>query len=195
MGRRRVVRFLFVVALLLGLSNLPSLCAQTNSAKTASQAQEKYPPGLAREIHHQLLVLPFYSVFDNIEFTLTGGNVTLRGQVLRLTLKTNAEAAVRSIEGVTVVVNQIEILPAIPADDELRRSIYRAVFEDAMLSRYAVQTVPPIHIIVKNGNVTLEGSVESTSDKNLASARAGTAAGVHSVKNNLLVLAKGSAGE
>jgi hyperosmotically inducible protein len=92
-----------------------------------------------------------------------------------------------------MVVNHIELLPASPGDDELRRGIYRAIYENSTLARYAVQTVPPIHIIVKNGNVTLEGSVESLGDSNLAAARASSVANVQSFKNNLVVLPRPTA--
>jgi hyperosmotically inducible periplasmic protein len=157
-----------------------------------SKVEDAYPTALSREIHHQLLVLPFYSVFDSISFSLQGGRVTLTGQVLRRALKEHAEAAVKSIEGVTVVVNQIEILPASASDDDLRDSVYRSIYEDPTLARYAVQNIPPIHIVVENGNVTLEGSVESASDKKLASVRAASSSNVHSVKNNLIVHPKQS---
>jgi len=190
--RRQAARFSMALAIFPG--SLPSR-EQSKPPKAPAEAVEKYPSALAREIHHQLLVLPFYSVFDNIEFGLKGGNVTLTGQVVRRSLKANAEAAVKSIEGVAVVVNQIEVLPANPEDDDLRTAIYRAIFEDSTLARYAIRAVPPIHIIVKNGDVTLEGAVESTSDKTLAAARAAKAANVQSVKNNLLVQTKPDAGQ
>jgi hyperosmotically inducible periplasmic protein len=176
-------------------TSVPAMEAQTTPASKPASAEEKSPTSLAREIHHQLLVLPYYSVFDNIDFTLRGRTVTLSGQVVRPTLKANAEAAVKSIEGVVVVSNQIEVLPASPDDDDLRRAVYRAIYEDPALAPYGALAIPPIHIIVKNGAVTLEGSVESVSDKSLAGTRAGKVANVQSVKNNLVVQSKGSAGE
>jgi hyperosmotically inducible periplasmic protein len=176
-------------------TTIPAIEAQTTAASKPASVEEKSPTNLAREIHHQLLVLPYYSVFDNINFTLRGRTVTLTGQVVRPTLKANAEAAVKSIEGVTAVSNQIEILPASPDDDDLRRAVYRAIYEDPALAAYGALAIPPIHIIVKNAVVTLEGSVESVSDKSLAAARAGKVANVQSVKNNLVVRSKGSAGE
>lgn len=172
-----------------------SVPAQAAPGKKQQKSEEAYLTPLSREIHHQLLLLPFYSVFDNLNFSVKGSMVTLSGQVVRPTLKAHAEAAVKSIEGVGGVVNQIEILPFSPADDDLRNTVYRAIFEDPALARYAVASLPPIHIIIKNGNVTLEGSVASAGDKNLAAARAGGVANVLSVKNNLLVQANGSAGE
>jgi hyperosmotically inducible periplasmic protein len=177
------------------------LCATHGvAAQTVPVGHSAKPPengtfSLSREIHHQILVLPFYSVFDSINFTLDGRKVTLTGQVLRRSLKENAEGAMRSIEGVDTVANQIEVLPASPADDDLRRAVYRSVYEDSTLERYAVQNVPPVHIIVKNGSVTLAGSVESLSDKILAGARASAVPKVTAVKNNLVVHAKESASE
>lgn len=186
------------IALLLGVTvgGVPAAPqGQGPSGKKPASTEEKYALTLEHEIHHQIQVLPFYSVFDHIGFKLDGAKVTLTGQVLRPTLKEHAEAAVRSLEGVTVVVNQIELLPASPGDDELRRNIYRAVYEDPVLARYAAQTLPAIHIIVKNGNVVLEGFVESATDKTLAGTRAAGVANVAHVGNNLIVQGKGSAGE
>src|SRR5208337_4697221 len=142
--------------------------AQNASADRKQGGGEKSAEGLAREVRHQLTVLPFVSVFDHIAFTLNGNNVTLTGQVVRHTLKTEAQAAVKSLEGVGAVVNQIEELPASAGDDELRRTVYRAIYEDPVLSRYAVDELPSIHIIVKKGNVALEGQVESEAVKNRA---------------------------
>jgi hyperosmotically inducible protein len=193
----RILRFpiRWAALILLAVGAVSIVPAQAPSPDKPATSEEKYPSNQWREIHHQLQVLPYYSVFDIIGFTLIGSKVTLTGQVVRPTLRAQAEAAVKSIEGVAVVDNQIELLPVSPADDDLRNAIYRAIFEDATLARYAVQTVPPIHIIVKNGNVALEGTVESASDKNLAGLRASGVANVHNVKNNLVVQRKGSAGE
>jgi len=180
-----------VTFLLLTFAAAMPVDGQAGSGAKPANPDEK--SALSREIHHQLQVLPFYSVFDNITFTINGTMVILTGQVLRPTLKENAEAAVKSLEGVTVVVNHIELLPASPSDDELRRGIYRAVYENSALAHYAVQTVPSIHIIVKNGSVTLEGTVESAADSNLAGVRASSVANVLSLKNNLVVLPRPSA--
>jgi hyperosmotically inducible protein len=117
--------------------------------------------------------------------------VTLYGQVTRPTLKSDAEAAVKSIEGVSSVVNNIEVLPVSPMDDQLRRAVYRAIYGEPALSRYSIQAVPSIHIIVKNGNVTLEGVVDNETDKNLAGLRANGVPNVFSVKNNLAVAGDG----
>jgi hyperosmotically inducible protein len=142
---------------------------------------------LIKEVRHHLLLLPYYSVFDNLSYRIDGDTVTLQGQVVRPTLKSDAESAVKEIEGVTGVVNKIEVLPVSPMDDELRRGVYRAIYSDAVLSHYAYFSVASIHIIVKNGNVTLEGVVNNESDKNLANLRANGVPNVFSVKNNLTI--------
>jgi osmotically-inducible protein OsmY len=151
------------------------------------RSEAKYREKLIKEVRHQLVMLPYYSVFDNLAYKVEGDKVTLFGQVTRPSLKSDAEAAVKSIEGVASVVNNIEVLPVSPMDDQTRRAVYRAIYGDAALSRYAIQAVPPIHIIVNNGNVTLEGAVGSESDKNLANLRASQVPNVFSVKNNLIV--------
>jgi hyperosmotically inducible protein len=171
----------------------PLAAAETATSTKLSASQEKAI--LLREIQHQLQVLPFYSVFDYISFSLKGNIVVLTGYVLRATLKTDAEQTVKSLEGVAAVRNQIQILPSSPPDDELRRNIYRAIYEHPSLEHYAIQTLPPIRIIVNNGNVMLEGTVDSQADKNLAAAKAGNVAAVRGVSNNLVVQERASAGE
>jgi hyperosmotically inducible protein len=151
------------------------------------RSESKYREKLIKEVRHQLVMLPYYSVFDNLAYKVEGDTVTLFGQVTRPTLKSDAEAAVKSIEGVASVVNNVEVLPLSPMDDQLRRAVYRAIYGDPGLSRYSIQAVPSIHIIVKNGNVTLEGAVDSESDKNLANLRASQVPNVFSVKNSLIV--------
>jgi len=174
------------------LGLLPGFAA-TACANHSPQAPPKpEESALSHEIRHQLHVLPFYSVFDYISFTLQGDKVTLTGYVVRPTLKNNAEAAVRSIEGVASVSNQIQVLPKSPTDDDLRRAVYRAVFEDSVLQRYAVPEVPSIHIIVNAGAVTLAGTVETETDKNLAASRAVGVPGISTVANALTIRAKNS---
>jgi len=152
-------------------------------AQEGTRPQER----LEREVRHELVMLPYYGVFDNLAFKVDGYRVTLLGDVTRPTLKTDAGAAVKRIEGVESVDNQIEVLPLSPNDDRIRLAVYRAVYRQASLSRYALQAIPPIHIIVKNGNVRLEGIVATEADKNLAGIRAKGVPGVFSVENNLRV--------
>jgi hyperosmotically inducible protein len=170
-----------------------TLCLAAESKTAQAGKQPRADENLARVVHHQLLTLPYYSVFDNLMFTIDGDKVTLSGQVVRPTLKEHAEAAVRSIEGVSSVVSTIEVLPKSPADDQLRRQVYRAIFEDMVLERYAVQAVPPIHIIVKNGAVTLQGTVDNEGDGSLAAQRANTVAGIQNLANHLVVRGKQTA--
>jgi hyperosmotically inducible protein len=140
---------------------------------------------LEKEVRHELVLLPFYGVFDNLAFKVEGGKVTLLGQVSQPVLKTDAERAVKGIEGVESVDNRLEVLPLSPNDDRIRRAVYGAIYGTAGLDRYALQAVPPIHIIVKNGNVALEGVVATEADKNLAGIKAKSVSGVFSVVNNL----------
>src|SRR5262249_14246002 len=161
-----------------------------NSAQASVGMQNEPKPAnkLMKEVRHELLMLPYYSVFDNLEYRIEGDKVVLIGQVVRPTLKSDAEAVVKSIEGVRTVENQIEVLPVSPMDDQSRRALYRAIYGDAGLFRYGVSSVPSIHIIVKNGNVTLEGVVDNESDKNLAGLRANGVPNEFSVKNNLRIV-------
>lgn len=183
----------FVPLLVIGLIlAVPFVGAQHPPAvKPAARAVIPEEPQLSHEIRHQLYVLPYYSVFDYVAFRLDGTTVTLTGYVLRPTLRANAEAAVKSLEGVASVQNLIEVLPKSPSDYDARRAVYRAIFEDSTLQKYAASEVPAVHIILRNGEVTLEGAVATDAEKNLASARASSVSGVSAVKNNLSVRPKG----
>jgi hyperosmotically inducible periplasmic protein len=178
--RRAVFSIVLAVAALFAASYRVTAAPQKNQEPKAGQ-------DLVREVRHQLVLLPYYSVFDNLSFKIEGGKVTLMGQVVRPTLKSDAEAVVKKIEGVSSVDNQIEVLPLSTMDDQIRRATYRAIYSDPTLSRYSYSAVPSIHIIVKNGNVTLEGVADNDSDKNLAGLRANGVPNVFSVKNNLVV--------
>ncbi len=185
---RKELRALFVSLVFVApIVAAPSSAAALSPQGKNQRSEEKYRARLVKEVRHQLVMLPWYSVFDNLAFQVNGDKVTLIGQVTRPTLKSDAEAAVKSIEGVASVVNNIEVLPLSPMDDQLRRAVFRAIYGEAGLQRYAIQAVPPIHIIVKNGNVTLEGVVDNEMDKNLANLRANQVPNVFSVKNNLVV--------
>jgi hyperosmotically inducible periplasmic protein len=140
-----------------------------------------------RSVRHELVMLPQLTVFDNLSYKVEDGTVTLYGQVRNAVLKDEAASVVKKIGGVENVNNQIEILPASFNDDRIRRQEARAIFGYASLSRYSLGVVPPIHIIVKNGNVTLEGLVNNQADKNVAGIRANGVPGVFSVANNLSV--------
>src|ERR1700682_5859497 len=142
---------------------------------------------LMKEVRHELLTVPWYSVFDNLAYSVNGNEVTLSGQVTQPTLRSDAENAVKHIEGVEKVNNQIEVLPVSPMDDQIRRAEYRAIYSQDLLSRYCVGNLQSIHIIVKNGHVTLEGNVESQADKDAAALYAKSVSNVFSVDNHLIV--------
>jgi hyperosmotically inducible protein len=143
---------------------------------------------IASRVRHELVMLPYYGVFDDLAFRVEGGTVTLMGAVVRPTLKSDSERVVKKIEGVTQVVNEIKVLPPSPMDDQIRRAVYRAIYGDPALStRYGFRAVPSIHIIVENGHVTLEGVVANEADKNLVNLRANGVPNVFSVTNSLQV--------
>lgn len=143
---------------------------------------------IQREVRHELLMLPYFGVFDNIAFQVQGGTVTLLGQVSRPSLKSDAQGAVKHIEGVDQVVNKIEVLPPSPLDDGLRMRLFRAIYGFPALEKYSLGVQKPIRIIVNGGHVTLEGVVDSESDKNIAGIRANGVSGIFSVTNNLQVV-------
>jgi len=149
----------------------------------SSKAQER----IIKEVRHELLMLPYFGVFDFIAFKVDGSTVTLLGEVVRPVLKSDAQNAVKHIEGVENVVNQIEVLPPSSMDDRLRLQLFRAIYQYPALQRYELGVQKPIRIIVKNGRVTLEGVVDSEGDKNLAGVRANGVPGIFSVTNNLQV--------
>jgi hyperosmotically inducible protein len=161
------------------------------TSPSGTQGQPLSPATLERiskEVRHELLLLPFYGVFDNLAYRVqSDGTVVLQGQVVRPTLKSDAENAVKRIEGVTRVVNNIEVLPVSPNDDRIRRDVYRAIYGNQVLSQYALRAVPTVHIIVKNGHATLEGAVARQMDKQIAEIQAKSVPGVFSVTNNLRV--------
>jgi hyperosmotically inducible protein len=143
---------------------------------------------IVKEVRHELVMLPYYGVFDNLSYKVDpDGTVTLLGQVANPVLKSDAEKAVKRIEGVEKVVNNLEVLPLSPNDDRIRRAAYRAIYGNSVLSQYQMRAVPPIHIIVKNGNITLEGVVAREMDKTVAGMQANGVHGAFSVTNNLVV--------
>jgi len=163
------------------------LVVATSTSLAQSQVSEKSVQRIQKEVRHELLMLPYFGVFDNIGYKVDGYNVTLIGQVTRPTLKTDAERAVKGIEGVEKVDNQIDVLPPSSMDDQLRVRLYRAIYGFSSLQRYSLGVQQPIRIIVKNGRVTLEGVVDNEADKNTAGIRANGVSGVFSVTNNLHV--------
>ena len=178
---RPSVVFASVLLAALSGSGLAAQDAQRGQASPKSQER------ITKEVRHELLMLPYFGVFDNIAYRVDGYNVTLLGQVVRPVTKSDAENSVKHIEGVEKVDNQIEVLPPSSLDDGLRRRLFRAIYGYPALERYALGVQKPIRIIVKGGHVTLEGVVDSDSDKNLVGIRANGVSNVFSVTNNLQV--------
>ena len=178
-------------AVILTLASLTVLLqvapAQREQSVREANRETRMDNRVAREVRHELVMLPYYGVFDNLAFRVDGDRVTLLGQVTRPTLKHDAESAIKDVEGVRQVDNQIEVLPLSPNDDRIRMAAYRAIFGQPGLDRYAMQAVPPIHIIVRNGNLTLEGVVSNEGDRNLAGIKAKGVRGAFGVTNNLRV--------
>lgn len=151
------------------------------------QLSPKSEARIAREVRHELLMLPYYGVFDNIAYKVDGSTVTLLGQVVRPSLKSDAENSIKHIEGVERIDNEVEVLPPSSADDRIRLALFRAIYQFPSLQKYELGVQKPIRIIVKNGHVTLEGVVDNQTDKDTAGIRAKTVPGTFSVDNNLRV--------
>ncbi|MFN7927929.1 MAG: BON domain-containing protein [Blastocatellia bacterium] len=182
---KRMTKLSVVLLLLASMATLAVTPTTANQQRQTNN--DRVRSYLIKEVRHELVMLPYYGVFDWLQFEVQAdGTVTLQGQVVRPVLKSDAENVVKDIEGVTKVNNQIEVLPLSPNDDRIRRAIYLTLFNfDSPIYRYGMGAVPSIHIIVKNGNVTLKGIVDSESDKTLANVKANGVSGVFSVKNEL----------
>ncbi|MEO5925687.1 MAG: BON domain-containing protein [Bryobacteraceae bacterium] len=156
-----------------------------NPAPAGSSSSSAPNERVVKEVRHEILTIPQYGVFDFLSFSVNGGIVTLVGDVRLPVTRMNAENAVKQIEGVTKVENQINVLPVFPADDNIRSAVYQAVYGNASLQRYAFQAIPSIHIIVNNGKVRLEGAVANKGDADQALIRARTVPGTFEVTSNL----------
>ena len=166
-----------------------------DSRQNASRAQRQYDTevALVKEVRHVLVMQPFYTVFDNLEFKVNGEEVTLMGQVVNPALKPDAGASVKKIEGVTSVKNEIQVLPPAPGDNRIRLAMYRAIYYAPGFEKYRIQAVPPIHIIVDLGHVTLVGVVANQMDKTVAITRANSVPGtVGKITDHLRVENSGS---
>ena len=174
-----------LAAILLVPFLLPAQQKEHNDAFVHGSANESR---IAQEVRHQLVMLPYYSIFDDLAFRVDGGTVTLLGAVVNPVLKSDAEGVTKRVEGVTQVINQIEVLPLSPMDNQIRRAAFRAIYGDPQIGdRYGHQALPSIHIIVKNGRITLEGVVANQGDKNLIGIRANSIPNVFAVQNSLVV--------
>ena len=175
------------LATVLALGTTGLAFATSADQQVASGSDARIEQRLSGEVRHELNMIPQFTVFDNLAYRVDGGTVTLFGQVRDAIVKDSAEARVKHLEGVERVDNKIEILPASFNDDHIRRRVALAVFNDPRLFNYGIQSVPPIHIIVKNGHVNLEGVVRTQAEKDDAFIRANGVPGVFSVQNNLQV--------
>jgi len=187
MRLRSEVGVVLAVALILAMPAGIAARAKTSQAAPSKRDTAKYEQWLTQHVRHELVMLPWLSVFDDLKFKVEEDRVTLMGSVVRPSLKTDAENVVKKIEGVSQVTNKIEVLPPSPNDDRIRMAAYRAIYGESALARYAIQAVPPIHIIVNRGHLTLKGVVASQTDKNIAGIRAREVAGAFTVTNNLRV--------
>ena len=167
----------FALTVALGLATLP--------AAASNHTQHLTP--LEKQVRHELVTMPFYSLFDNLVFQVEGTKVTLSGQTIRPTIRSSAERLVARLEGVTRVDNEIEVLPLSSYDDRLRLRLARAIYTNPVLDRLGLRSIPGIHIIVKNGKVTLEGVVANETQKNVAFLEANGVSGIFAVTNNLRV--------
>ncbi len=176
-------RLLIAVLGMVSVVSVSAIAQNNQRDQVSPKSQER----ITREVRHELLMLPYFGVFDNIAYKVDGSTVTLLGQVVRPVLKSDAENAIKHIEGVEKVDNQIEVLPPSNMDDGIRIAEFRAIYQYPALQKYELGVQKPIRIIVKNGRVTLEGVVDSEGDKNLAGVRANGVPNVFSVTNNLQV--------
>jgi hyperosmotically inducible protein len=185
-----VILAVLVLSLTTYSDNCTAQDAQNNSALSTRNTalSQKGVDRIIKEVHHELVMLPFYGVFDNLLYNVSpDGTVTLLGEASRPTLKSDAERAVREIEGVERVDNEIKVLPVSPNDNRIRRAMYRKIFGHSVLSQYQLRAVPPIHIVVDNGHVKLEGVVARQMEKQVAGMQANSVSGVFTVENNLRV--------
>jgi hyperosmotically inducible periplasmic protein len=208
MGKNRIFNVVLSAALILTSGVMAS--AQSGGKNEAASASDQQMfhvlPGvkqtitgtdrqqvqIAREVRHELAMLPYYSIFDDLQYRVDGTTVTLGGKVITLGLKRNAENAVKGVEGVTNVVNKIEELPPSSQDQRLREALARRIFSFGNLSRYGWESSPTIRIIVRGGHVWLEGVVDTQQDKDAAGIQANGVSGIFSVTNNLQVVGRGN---
>lgn len=183
---RITIGSLAVMAMLLSSSGVSA--QQDKSHNDAFVQGSPDESRIAHQVRHELVMLPYYGIFDDLAFRVDDSTVTLLGAVTRPVLKSDAENVVKRVEGVTKVINNIEVLPPSPMDDQIRKAEFRAIYGDPSIgTKYGYQALPSIHIIVKNGHVTLEGVVDSEFDKTLINTRANAIPNVFSVTNNLRV--------
>jgi hyperosmotically inducible protein len=169
----------------IALASAFALCAPLFAGSRNPPVQD-----LASQVRHQLVMIPYYNVFDDLNYSVDNGVVTLSGEVTQPVVKSDAANRVKRLPGVTQVIDNIRVLPLSTFDNRIRVAEYRTIYGFSGLSRYALGTQPSIHIIVDNGHVTLIGVVDREADKDVANIRANMVPGVFSVTNNLRVAEK-----
>ena len=178
--KTRFGRFL-AAALLVG-AGVMGAATRESAAVPGSDAD------LANRVRHEIVMYPYYSIWDDISFRVNNGQVELMGAVNQPYKKADVQRLVQRVAGVTAVTNDLKVLPLSNFDDRLRLQVARAIYRDPVLSRYALQAVGPIHIIVDNGRVTLTGVVSTEMERNVAGMRAsGAGLSFGAVTNNLQV--------
>jgi hyperosmotically inducible protein len=165
-------------------ASAPMLIALVFCAATAASAQERKDLQIFREISDQVNRYTQFTIFDNVETSISEGQVVLNGSVTMPYKKNDIERRVRSVDGVVAVDNRIEVLPVSQFDDELRFRIARAIYGNSAFWQYASMVNPPIHIVVNRGRVRLTGVVQSNVERMLARSLA-TGFASFEVKNDL----------
>lgn len=166
----------------------PRVLAAAHSAVNETTRVATQKP-LAEQVRHELAMVPWYGIFDDLGYSVNGTQVTLTGAVVNPATKIDAAGRVKNIKGVTSVVDNIKVLPPSSMDFRIRHAEYRSIFGYSDLYRYAMGAIPSVHIIVDNGHVTLVGYVDSEADRQMAYMRANAVPGVFSVTNNLQIAA------
>ncbi|HVH89259.1 MAG TPA: BON domain-containing protein [Terriglobales bacterium] len=182
------MRFVLSFLLLCGLTFAQGQSGNNTQLAIRPGAPNPDEQRIVKEVRHELVMLPYYSLFDDLEYSVNGDTVTLLGSVTNPTLKSDAENVVKRIEGVNKVNNQIKVLPPSPMDDQIRVRVARAISNQGGLYRYFMGAVPSIHIIVDSGHVTLKGIVDNQADDTQAKMAANQVPGVFSVKDELQVV-------
>jgi len=178
MKTRMLGRFLMAAALLAGVA-----AATTKAGANLPQSDSD----IAKNVRHEVVMYSQYSIWDDVGFRVAGGNVSLTGEVNQFFKKQDIERLVRNVPGVTSVTNEIKVLPLSSMDDRLRLQVASAIYRDPVLVQYSMMAVPPIHIIVENGHVTLTGMVNSDMEKQIAGMRAASSLSFGPITNNLVV--------
>jgi len=178
---RKFKNIILAIAVVFAIATSAAVAAPVVNERDQGLSQQQ----MMKKIRKELVTLPYYGVFDNLAYQVDGSTVTLSGQVVHPSTRSDAEKRVARIDGVTRVINQIEVLPLSPSDESIRIRTYRTVFRAGGLYRYALGANPSIHIVVNRGHVTLEGVVSNEGDRRLAYITASGVPGVFSVTNNL----------